>query len=246
MIHKDKLVIVRDHSRQSTIYVFNAKTGETIWEKQRDERNAWATPIVIEHSGRTQVITAASNEIRSYDLENGEIIWTCSGLTGNVIPCPVVEDDLVYCMSGYEGFSALALRMTETGDISESDAVIWSKRKGTPYIPSPVLYDGMLYFIQSNRNILTCLDSKTGDAILDRTRLPGISNIYASPVGADERVYITGRNGTTIVLQRSNKLELLATNKLNESIDTSPALVGNQIFLRGTKSLYCIAEEKSQ
>ncbi|MCH7728874.1 MAG: hypothetical protein IH991_20670, partial [Planctomycetes bacterium] len=111
---------------------------------------------MIEHSGKTQVITAASNLIRSYDLENGEIIWQCSGLTGNVIPCPVVEGDVVYCMSGYEGYSLLALPLTETGDLSGSDKIVWSKKRGTPYIPSPLLYDGMLYFNQSNIALLSC------------------------------------------------------------------------------------------
>ena len=100
------------------------------------------------------------------------------------------------------------------------------------------------YFTQSNRNILTCLATQTGDVIIDRTRLPGLSNIYASPVGADDRIYFTGRSGTTLVLKRSKKLEVLATNKLDERFDSSPSLAGNQLFLRGRKFLYCIAEQK--
>ena len=180
--------------------------------------------------------------VRSYDLNDGSIIWQCSGLTGNVIPAPVVEGDVVYCMSGYKGFSVLALPLSATGDISKSDKILWSKRRGTPYIPSPILYDGMLYFNQSNQAILTCLDSKTGDTIMQRTRLPDISRIYASPVGADGRIYIMGRNGTTLVLQRSKKLKVLATNKLDDPIVASPALVRNQLFLRGRNFLYCIAE----
>lgn len=242
VLYNDKLVIVRDHSRQSTIHVLDTKTGETQWEKNRDEPNAWATPRVHEHSGRVQVITAASNLVRGYDLANGEIIWQSSGLTGNVIPSPVIEGDVVYCMSGYEGYSLLALRMSETGDISASDALVWSKKQGTPYIPSPLLYDGMLYFNQSNQAILTCVDASTGDTIISRTRLPGISNIYASPVGADGRVYITGRNGTTLVLERSGKLTVLAKNSLDDQIDSSPALAGQQLFLRGQSFLYCLEE----
>ena len=197
---------------------------------------------MIEHSGKTQVITAASNLIRSYDLNNGEIIWQCSGLTGNVTPCPVVEGGVVYCMSGYEGHSLLALPLTERGDISGSDKIAWSRDRGTPYIPSPLLYDGMLYFTQSNNAILSCLDSRTGDTILERTRLPGISNIYASPVGAGGRIYFTGRNGTTLVVRRSKELKVMATNKLDDTINSSPALAGNQLFLRGRNFLYCIEE----
>ena len=240
VVHDGKIVVVRDHARQSSIVVLDAKSGKTLWKKARDEGNAWATPRVLRHSGKTQVITAASNMVRSYDLSNGEIIWQCSGLTGNVIPAPVVQGDVVYCMSGYQGYSVLALPLSATGNISNSDKIVWSKSRGTPYIPSPVLYDGMLYFNQSNQAILTCLDAKTGESLIDRTRLNGISNIYASPVGADGHIYVTGRDGTTLVLKRSKDLEVIAANKLDERIDASPALAGSQLFLRGGKFLYCI------
>lgn len=242
VVHDGHLVIVRDHGGQSSIHVLDAKTGKTLWRQERDEPNAWATPRVIGHNGKTQVITAASNFVRSYALEAGQILWQCSGLTGNVIPCPVVEGDIVYCMSGYEGYSVLALPITETGDLSGSDKIVWSKNRGTPYVPSPLLYDGMLYFNQSSKAILSCLDARTGDTIIDRTRLPGISSVYASPVGAAGHIYITGRKGTTLVLKRSQELKVVATNRLDERIDASPALVGDQLFLRGHGSLYCIAE----
>lgn len=240
VVHDGRLVIVRDQQRQSTIEVLDAKTGETQWKADRDEPNAWATPMILHHSGKTQVITAASNMVRSYRLSDGRIIWQCSGLTGNVIPSPVVDADSVYCMSGYQGYALLALPLSATGDISDSDAILWTRRRGTPYIPSPLLYNGMLYFSQSNHAVLSCVDSKTGDTIIDRTRLSGISNIYASPVGADQRIYITGRNGTTLVLQRSAELKVLARNRLDDRLDASPALAGNRLFLRGSRFLYCI------
>ena len=100
----------------------------------------------------------------------------------------------------------------------------------------------MLYFNQSNQAIMTCLVSKTGDIVMDRTRLPGLSNIYASPVGAGGRIYVTGRSGTTLVLQRGKELNVLATNRLDDRVDSSPALAGRQLFLRGAKFLYCIEE----
>ena len=135
---------------------------------------------MIEHDGRTQVITAASNAIRSYDLHTGDVIWEASGLTGNVTPSPVTLGDVVYCMSGYQGHSLMALKFTETGAITGTDAIKWSREQETPYVPSPVLYGSRLYFTQSNQNILTCVNANTGHALLDRTRLPEISNVYAS------------------------------------------------------------------
>jgi len=240
VVHQGKLVIVRDHARQSSIEVLDVRTGKTLWKKDRDERNAWATPRIVEHRGQTQVITAASKMIRSYDLDSGDIIWQCSGLTGNVTPCPIVDGDAVYCMSGYQGYSLLALPLNARGDISNSDKILWSRKSGTPYVPSAVLYDRMLYFTQSNRAILTAVDSRTGDTLLTRTRIPGLANIYSSPVAAAGRVYFTGRNGTTVVLKRTNKLEVLATNKLKDEFNASAAIAGRQLFLRGRKSLYCL------
>lgn len=244
VLYGDKLVIVRDQRGSSSIEVLDAETGHTLWRKDRDEPNAWATPVVVAHGGRVQVITAASNRVRSYSLDDGRILWHARGLTGNVIPCPVVEDDLVYCMSGYEGHALLALSLAATGDISNTDAIRWRKDRGTPYIPSPLLYDGRLYFTQSNQAILSCLAAKTGEAIIERSRLPGLSNIYASPVAAAGRIYFPGRNGTTLVLKRARELQVLASNALDERILASPALAGNQLFLRGDKSLYCIAQKR--
>jgi len=227
VLHDGKLVIVRDHSRQSTIEVLDTASGKTLWKKERDEGNAWATPIVIDHSGKPQIVTTASNMVRSYDLNSGDVIWQCSGLTGNCIPCPVVDGDLVCCMSGYKGYSLMALPLSSTGDISGSDKIAWHKTQGTPYVPSPVLHEGRLYFTQSNQAILTCLDAQTGDAIIERTRLPGLSNVYASLVAAAGHVYVTGRDGTTLVLKPGTELDVVATNKLDERFDSSAALAGN-------------------
>ena len=243
VLHDGKIVIVRDHASQSTIEVLDAKTGEKIWEQKRDEGNAWATPRVINHSGKTQVITAASNFVRSYDLDSGNIIWQCDGLTGNVTPCPVIQGDYVICMSGYQGYSVMAIPITETGDISGSEKILWKKDRGTPYVPSPALYDGLLYYTQSNQSILTCVDAKTGEVQFGPERVGELSNIYASLVGAGGRVYITGRNGTTLVIKRSPKFEPLATNNLDERFDASPAIAGKQLFLRGAKYLYCIENQ---
>ncbi|MEM7143559.1 MAG: PQQ-binding-like beta-propeller repeat protein [Verrucomicrobiota bacterium] len=240
--HDGRLIIVRDNHRQSYIEVLDAATGETLWKANRNEGNTWATPRVIEHSGKTQVITPGTNLIRSYDLDTGEIIWQCGGLTNNAIPCPVVFGDYVYCMTGYKGHALLALPLSAKGDITGSDQILWQHDEGTPYVPSPLLYDGQLYFTQSNQAILTCLDAATGDIIIDRTRLPDMTNVYSSPVGADGRVYLTGRNGEVLVIEHGNELKVLALNELDDRNFTSPALAGNQIFLRGDQFLYCIEE----
>ena len=244
VIHHGKLVIVRDHQRQSTIEVLNAKTGKSLWKVDRHEKNTWATPAIVSHSGKTQVITTASGKVRSYDLNSGKVIWKCAGLTGNAIPCPVVEGDTVYCMTGYKGYSLMALPLNAKGDITGSDKILWTKRRGTPYVPSPILYDGLLYFTQSNQALLSCVNAKSGKTYIDRTRLKGLTNIYASPVGADGRIYLNDRSGVTLVLKRSRELNVIAKNELGEQIVSSSALAGNQLFIRGRRFLYCISEKK--
>jgi outer membrane protein assembly factor BamB len=134
----------------------------------------------------------------------------------------------------------MAIPLTETGDLTDSGKIVWQHDRGTPYIPSPLLYDGLLFFNQSNQSILTCVNSTTGKIVFGPLRIGQLSNIYASPVGASDRVYITGRNGTTLVLSRGEDFEQLAENKLSDRFDASPALAGKQLFLRGAKHLYCI------
>jgi outer membrane protein assembly factor BamB len=244
VVHAGRVIVNRDHEGQSSIIVLDARTGETVWQAERDEPSAWATPLVVESGGRARVITNATNRVRSYDLADGSLIWECGGQVGNVIPSPVTDGERVYCMSGYRGSALHALPLDAKGDITGSEAVVWSKNRGTPYVPSPLLYDGLLYFNQSNDAILSCLDAKTGETVIERTRMPGVRNVYASPVGAAGRVYFFGRDGGALVIRHGREFEVLAENRLDEGADASPAVVGDQILLRGPQHLYCIAEDE--
>ncbi|MDB4720534.1 PQQ-binding-like beta-propeller repeat protein [Verrucomicrobiales bacterium] len=243
VVHDGKIVIVRDHAGQSTIEVLDANSGKPVWKKDRDEKNAWATPAIAKHNGVTQVITCASNKVRSYNLKTGEIIWEAKGLTGNCTPCPIVDGEVVYCMSGYEGYSLLAIPITGKGDVT--DSVLWKVKRGTPYVPSPIFYDGLLYFTQSNQNIMTCVDVKDGSRVIERDRLPGLGGVYSSPVGAAGRIYMTDRKGTILVLARGRETKVLATNELDDNFHASPALAGKQLFLRGMRFLYCLEEGRT-
>ncbi|MDB4512926.1 PQQ-binding-like beta-propeller repeat protein [Akkermansiaceae bacterium] len=242
VVHDNKVIILRDHKGQSTIEALDATSGEPLWKKERDEPNGWSTPLIVPYQGKTQVITCGDNLVRSYDLETGAIIWQCGGLSQNTIPCPVTDGERVYCMSGYSGYSLLALPLSAKGDITGSEEIVWSKSKNTPYIPSPILYDGMLGFLKSNQSFYSVLDAKTGNELIGSTRLPSVANVYSSPVGAAGRVYLTGRNGVTLVLKRGKEFEVLATNKLDDEFRASAALVGKQMLLRGSQYLYCIEE----
>jgi outer membrane protein assembly factor BamB len=179
---------------------------------------------------------------RSYDVATGELIWEARGLTSNVIPTPVVGHGLVYLTSGYQGNSIQAIRLSARGDVSESPSIVWSARKSAPYVPSPVLSGDRLYVSKSNDAYLSCLNALTGEVHYQDQRLEGLRGIYASPVVARGHLYVVGRDGTVAVLKDAPGFEIVATNKLSDKIDASPAVVGRELFLRGHDYLYCIAE----
>jgi outer membrane protein assembly factor BamB len=239
-VYGDAIFVPWDHEGDSYIYALNKLTGEVLWKQPRDEKTAWAVPLIVEQGGGAQVITAASSKVRSYDVKTGKLIWECAGLTRNVIPTPVAGDGMVFCTSGYSGFSLLAIKLGATGNLTGTEAIAWRYTKNTPYVPSPLLHDGRLYFFASNNNVLTCLNAKTGQPLIDAAKIDALQGVYASPVAADGRVYLLGRNGVTVVIKAGDKLEILATNKLDEKTDATPALVGLDLFLRGKEYLYCI------
>ncbi len=241
-LYGDTLVVPWDHEGDSFLVAIDARTGEEKWKVARDERTTWATPFIVEYAGRTQVVTNG-RRVRSYDLSTGELIWECGGQGSNPIPTPVIHDELVYCMTGHRGAAMRAIPLNARGDITDTDNIAWSTKEAAPYVASPVLYKGQLYFTKSRNGVLLARDANTGDLLIDETRLPGIDSLYASPVAAADRIYFTGRGGTTLVLKHGQEFEVLATNKLDEGIDASPALVHNELFLRGEKHLYCIAAQ---
>jgi outer membrane protein assembly factor BamB len=243
-VHGNTLVVTWDHEGgDSFIVALDKATGKTLWKKSRQEKTSWATPLVVQHDGKTQVIAAATGKIRGYDLGSGDVIWECGGLTANVIPTPVTGNGLVYCTSGFRGNALLAIRLGRTGDLTGSDAIAWRATKNTPYVPSPLLYDGRLYCFSGNNGVLTCFEARTGKPLIEAERLEAFQNIYASPIAAAGRIYFLGRNGAALVIKPSDKLEILATNKLDERTDASPVAVGGDLFIRGQESLYCLAEE---
>jgi outer membrane protein assembly factor BamB len=242
-LFRNRLVVVWDHTAGSFITVLDARTGKEIWRQTRDEIDSWATPLVLERDGKAQVIVAGMNRVRSYDLETGEIVWHTAGLTMNPIPSPVADDALVYLMSGFRGNSLKAIRVAGAkGDITGTDAIQWTLERDTPYVPSPLLYDGVLYFLKSNNGILSAFEARTGKPHFQLQRLPSVPDVFASPVGAAGRIYITSRDGTTVVLKHGPTVEIIAENKLSDGFDASPALVDREIYLRGYKYLYSIGE----
>ena len=238
----DRLVIVWDHLGGSFIVSLDAASGRELWRVNREEIDTWATPLVVEQDGRRQVIAPGMRKIRAYDLDTGGGVWESKGVTMNPIPSPVYGDGMVFVTSGFQGNNLKAIRLaTAKGDITGTDSIVWTLDRDTPYVPSPLLYDGILYLLKTNSGLLSAFEASSGKPHYQLHRLEGLPEVFASPVGAGGRVYITGRDGVTLVLRNAKSYEVLASNRLDDGFDASPALVDNEIYLRGYRYLYAIA-----
>jgi outer membrane protein assembly factor BamB len=240
----DTVVVNWDTEGDDFIVALDKQTGRELWRTPRDEATGWSTPLILEVNGQKQVVVNATKKVRSYDLGTGKEIWSCSGQTANAIPSPVAADGMVYLTSGFRGNALQAIRLGRAGDLTGSDAIVWSHNQGTPYVPSPLLTDNFLYLMQGNDAIVSCFNAASGEMYFDRERLEAIHSVYASPVSAKDRVYILSREGTCVVLKKGPKAEVLAVNKLDDDThhtDASMALVDKEAFIRTPHNLYCIA-----
>ena len=243
-LYKDRLFYVWDHQKESFIVALNKRTGEELWRVKRNEIDTWATPLVVEHGSGAQVIVPAMNRVISYDAATGQVVWETAGLTMNVIPSPVHADGMVFLTSGFRGNSFKAIRLDGAkGDITNTPSVVWTMDRDTPYVPSPLVYQGIVYFLKTNNGLLTAVDAKSGKPHYQVQRIEGVPNVFASPVAAAGKIFVVGREGATAVIKPGPTLQVLATNTLNDHFDASPALVGSEMYLKGVKSLYCVAEK---
>ncbi len=243
VIAGDTIIVVGDHGGQSKIWAFNKLTGEKRWEKDRDEKTCWPTPVIATVDGRPQAIVVAVNAVRAYDVETGDIVWHASGLTREAIPSPLLGFGMVYVMSGSQDPFLMAIELGHTGDLNGTAAIKWDLDRNQPYISTPLLYGNKLYTLDSMKSSLSCYNAETGEPFYEGQRLTGLKQMYSSAIGAAGRVYLTDRNGTTIVIRHSEKYEVLATNTLDDEIDTSFAIVGNELYIKGKHFMYCIAGE---
>ena len=240
----NNLIVNWDHEEKSFLAALDKTTGNELWRRDRDEDTSWSSPIVIELDGRKQVVVCGTNRVRGYDLQTGETLWHCGGMSSNIVATPVYADGILYVGSSYEKKMLMAINLKNAhGDLSNANHILWSRTRGTPYVPSMLLYDEALYFLTHYQNVLTRVHGPTGKDSPGPIRLGSLGNIYASPVGANGHVYVTDLSGTTEVITHAVIPRTVAINRLDEAVNASLAIVGNEILIRGEKQLYCIANE---
>lgn len=238
----DKILVPWDHDGQSFLYALDKLTGKDIWKTPRDAATCWSTPLVVEQAGKKQVVMNGQRTARAYDLETGKELWHCSGQTERPAASPVAKDGVVFVGSGFRGAYLGAFRLDGRGDIKGTKSVAWEIDRDTPDVGSPLLSAGRIYFYKDKAGVLTCVDAATGERHFGPVRVPGLQVIYASPVAAGGHVYLTDRNGVTVVIKDSDKFDIVATNSVNETVDATPAPVDGELFIRGQKHLFCIAK----
>ena len=242
----DRLFLVFDHEAEngSFILALDKRNGKELWRVPREERSSWSTPLAVDHNGRTEIVVSATNRVRSYDPETGKVLWESAGLGANAIPVPVHQNGIVYVMSGYRDPKLMAIKLGKRGDLTGSDAIVWSHTRGLSYTASPVLFENKLYVVTDN-GLITAFNATTGEPYYAQTRLPKAYNLKSSPVGANGKLYLAMEDGDVVVLKMGEKFEVLATNHLTDQIFiATPVIAAGELYLRGQNTLFCISEKK--
>ena len=228
------LVLQCDHWGQSYLLGVDKQTGENVWKTDRTEELGWSSPLVVDVDGEQQVVVSATFSVKGYDLTTGKELWVARGMSRSCIPTAVANDRTIFAVSG-QGGQTMAIRKGGRGDITDSH-VVWTATRGAPYVPSPLLVDGLYYLVEDG-GIATCFDAETGARVWQK-RLGAAYT--ASPVAGDGKIYLIDEAGTTTVLRPGREFEVIAKNELEEPVFASPAIAQGELFLRTAGQLVCV------
>jgi len=228
-----------DNGEKSFIVGLERKTGKEVWRTTRNVEVSWATPILVKSGGRDELVTAGSQAIIGYEPKSGRELWRMKGLASNAVPSPVAGDGIVVVSAGYPVKIAVAVRPGGSGDVTETDRVLWKYDKGTAYVPSPILVDGLVYLV-TDKGLISCLDAKTGKVHYEGGRPPAGASYMASPVAVAGHLLLSSMDGDTVVLKAGTTHEIVRSNPLGEPIAASPAVVAGRIYIRGEHHLFAI------
>jgi outer membrane protein assembly factor BamB len=243
VLYDDRIFLYQDQEASATgtgfVAAFDKKTGRTVWHTPRAETVGWGTPVVVRAGDRDELVVSGQRRVAAYDPNSGKEIWTVRGMTFEVIPTPVVGEGLVFCSSGRAG-PTFAIRPGGSGDVTGTH-VAWSTPKGSPFVPSGVVHDGLLYLVNDMQSIATVYEAKTGTLVYQgRMGVAQREGFSASPIAVNGKIFFTNDEGETFVLQAGRQFALLHTNTLGERTLASPALVDGVWYWRTAKRLIAI------
>ena len=247
LLYKEMVILFLDQRRSRRdgrgapgfVAAFDRKSGETVWWTKRQETVGWGTPVAIRAGDRDEIIVHSQYRVYSYDPATGKELWRCGGPTSEVTPTPVAGHGLLFCSSGRAG-PTLAIRPGGSGDVTDTH-VAWRTTRGSPLIPSPLLYGDYLYIVNDMVSIATCFEARTGKTVwqqrIGHAMREGFS---ASPVAVEGKIFFTNDAGETFVLKAGPEFQLLHVNRLNEQTLASPALVDGHWYIRTSQQLLAI------
>lgn len=251
IIYKNFVILQADIQKDSFIAAYDLKTGKQVWKTLREEIPSWATPTIYEGKSRAELITNGTKAIRGYELATGKELWRLTPNSEITTPTPFVAHDLIYVTSGYAPIQPIyAIRPGATGDITlkegeESNQFIaWSKKRGGPYMPTPIVYGDLLY-ICSNQGVMTAYNAKTGERIYQQRLADRGGAFTASMVASNGKIYLSSEDGEIFVVKSGPKHELLSVNPMGEVLMATPAISDGLLIVRGIKHLFAIAESSA-
>jgi outer membrane protein assembly factor BamB len=249
VIYRDLVIVQADGHKQSFIAAFNLKDGRQVWRVERGEITSWATPTINETKGRTELVANGGRYVRGYDPLTGKELWRFSDNNTEVkMQAPLVANGLIYITGGYPpGRAMYAFKNGAVGDISlkagqeTNEFIAWRTSKGSPYTPTPIIYEDLLYTCADN-GVFSAYDAKTG-AVVYQERLP--SSFSASPVAADGKLYLASQDGEVFVVKAGRKYELLATNPMGQALMATPAISDGVLIVRSENYIYAIGQRNA-
>ena len=239
LLYKNSVILYQDQRAGSFVAAFDKATGKQLWKTARDAQVGWGTPIAIRVGDHDELIVHGQNRVVAYNPDSGAELWRCGGSTFEVIPTPVVGYGMLFCSSGRAG-PTLAIRPGGKGDVTGTH-VAWTTPRGSPFVPSPILYGDLLYTINDMQSIVSAFDARTGTSLWQgRLGVATREGFSASPVAMDGKVFFTNDEGETFVLRAGKTFELLHVNRIGERTLASPALVDGRWYIRTAQHLYAI------
>ncbi|HUE81931.1 MAG TPA: PQQ-binding-like beta-propeller repeat protein [Pyrinomonadaceae bacterium] len=249
VIYKNLVIVQADIQKDSFIAGYDIKTGKQAWKTPREEIPSWGTPTVYESRERAEIITNGSKAVRGYDPLSGKELWRLGPNSEITTPTPFVAHDLIFVTSGYAPIQPIyAIKPGATGDISLPDGaesnqhIAWSKKRGGPYMPTPIVY-GDLFYVCTNNGVMSAYNAKTGERVYQQ-RLAGRGGAFtASIVASDGKLFLSSEDGEIFVVKAGPTHELLSENRVGEVVMATPAISDGILIVRGLKHLVAIAEK---
>lgn len=211
----DFVFINLEHDGPSFLFAINKADGSTVWKQDRPSGSSWASPVVSKRGDKLEVVLSSGGEVVGLDAASGETHWKLSGLSGNSVPSPLVMGDRILLGARKSEFgsvqqaakSNLCLKFMPGKDAPE---VEWRSKECIADYASPVQCGDFVYLIDGN-GVLGCLHRETGETVY-RKRLG--FKCWATPIVNQDRIFLFGKDGTTLVLEAGNEFRKLGENQL--------------------------------